>query len=104
MFILVSILALYFRADPHTFDPWRFSDERRGEAGSAYIPFGAGRRICAGNHFATLQSAMIVTLVTLLADLETRPEEPALTYAVALRLRDGLPARLRPVVERQDAS
>ena len=90
-------------ADPQAFDPWRFSDQRRAEVGPAYIPFGAGRRICAGNHFATLQSAMILTLVTLLADIETSPQEPALTYAVALRLRDGLPARLRPVVERQDA-
>jgi cytochrome P450 len=80
---------------PLDFDPWRFSPER-GAPGRAYLPFGAGRRICAGNHLATLQAAIIVSLVTLLADVDCADEEPALSCAVTLRLPAGLPARLTP--------
>jgi cytochrome P450 len=72
--------------------------------GPAYLPFGVGRRICAGNHLATLQAAIIVSLVTLLADVDCADEEPALSYAVTLRLPAGLPARLTPAADLQAAS
>ena len=81
--------------EPLVFDPWRFSEQRRASVAVAYLPFGGGRRMCAGNHLATLQAAMIVSLVTLLADVETAQAEPRLEYAVSLRLPDGLPARVR---------
>jgi cytochrome P450 len=86
-------------AAPLDFDPWRFSPARGEAAGAAYLPFGAGRRICAGNHLATLQAAIIVSLVTLLADVDCAAEEPALSYAVTLRLPAGLPARLTPATD-----
>jgi len=82
-------------AEPLAFDPWRFSEERRGAVGPAYLPFGGGRRLCAGNHMAMLQAAMIVSLVTLLADVDAGDDEPPLSFAVTLRLPTGLPARVR---------
>ena len=82
-------------SDPLTFDPWRFSEERRSAVGPSYLPFGEGRRMCAGNSLAVLEAATIVSLVTLDVDLDTEEAEPLLRYAVSLRLPEGLPARAR---------
>ncbi len=47
--------------NPDEFDPSRFTAERRAEIGRhAYLPFGAGPRVCIGSAFAMRQ--MIVTL------------------------------------------
>ncbi|MDB6026451.1 MAG: cytochrome, partial [Verrucomicrobiales bacterium] len=52
-----------FWPEPMTFDPSRFSPERRPAADSmTYFPFGAGARSCIGNHFA-LQELMIMTIL-----------------------------------------
>lgn len=92
-----------FFANPTQFDPWRFAGERRKSTlGNAYFPFGAGPRICVGNHFALLEIAVIVATTTLHADLELLdPNEPVMAPLNSLRCRDGLPAR---VVQAQAAA
>jgi cytochrome P450 len=50
--------------DPHRFSPKRFMKERLGvTTGSIYLPFGAGRRACIGNHLA-LQQLTLIGLLT----------------------------------------
>ncbi|WP_375425021.1 cytochrome P450 [uncultured Friedmanniella sp.] len=84
--------------EPERFDPDRFATERRRELPRhAYLPFGAGARICAGNHFALLESALIVALATLRLDLDARDGPPRLVDSgTALRCAGTVPVALRP--------
>jgi cytochrome P450 len=47
--------------DPETFDPERFAPEREKQLPRyAYLPFGAGPRICLGNHFALMEGQLLI--------------------------------------------
>ncbi len=82
---------------PNRFEPERFSPERsKGRHKHAFVPFGLGPRTCVGNHFATMQSkVMVATLVRRFAvDVHSTNAKPQ--AAVTLRPTGGLPGRLRP--------
>jgi cytochrome P450 len=52
--------AEYF-PDPERFDPERFTPEREKQLPRyAYLPFGAGPRICIGNHFALMEGQLLL--------------------------------------------
>ncbi|EFN84331.1 Cytochrome P450 6k1 [Harpegnathos saltator] len=58
-----------YYSNPMTFDPDRFSDERKGEIlPCTYLPFGEGPRNCIGSRLGYLQTA--VGLITVLRDHE----------------------------------
>jgi len=57
--------------DPHVFDPDRFSAEKPDPARYAYMPFGAGPRICIGAAFALTEMRCI--LATLLPRVKIIP-------------------------------
>ncbi len=78
---------------PDEFDPTRFLPERRGAIPRlAFMPFGAGPRVCIGNHLALTEGQLILAQIAQRFDPQLVPghrvEE---RLAVTLRPRDGLP-------------
>jgi cytochrome P450 len=99
----VSVLpfALHHRPevwpDPERFDPERFTPEAEAARSRyAFVPFGAGPRVCIGNSFALMEGPLVLaTLVqrarfTLTDERELRVDPAAAT----LRPLGGLPARV----------
>jgi len=84
--------------DPERFDPDRFT---RPLPRSAWLPFGAGPRVCIGNHFAMLEGPIVLATMMRAARFEidaTRTIEPE-TFAT-LRPKGGVPAVVRTRRER----
>lgn len=95
-FISYSAYTLHRHPDfwdnPERFDPERFSPEQvAARPRFAYLPFGAGPRLCIGNNFAMLEGQLILATIAqcyrfaLVPGHEVVPE-PALT----LRTRSGV--------------
>jgi cytochrome P450 len=86
--------------DPERFDPSRFLDEdglRRRDvvASSAYLPFGAGPRLCVGRDMALLEGALVLASLVARVDLEQVGPPPRAVPLVTIRPVDGLPMRVR---------
>lgn len=85
--------------EPNRFDPARFAPERaKAQHRYAYLPFGAGPRICIGMGFAMLEAVAI--LATLVRDLQPVLRDgfvPALKMRVTLRPAAGMPMRFARV-------
>lgn len=83
---------------PEAFDPGRFAPERAAARDRyAYLPFGAGARVCIGMGLALTEC--LVVLATLLPAFRLRPvtaEMPAAQFRVTLRPRGGLTMRVAP--------
>lgn len=99
--VLVNIIGVQrsarFYPDPERFDPTRFTPENEKKLPRhAYMPFGAGSRVCIGNHFALMEGHLLVATfarklrLELAAGLRVTPEP-----LVTLRPRGGLPMRVR---------
>jgi len=101
--ILVNIIGMHHRPDffpdPEAFAPDRFSPE--GEAAlprHAYMPFGAGPRVCIGNHLALMEGQIALAHLAQRLRFELLPRsrvvecEPLLT----LRPRGGLHVKVTP--------
>ncbi len=84
--------------NPEGFDPERFMPEnRKSRPRHAFMPFGAGRRICVGSTFALTEATLITAMVAqrMRFDLPVcaRVEAEA---AITMRPRHGLPMKVMP--------
>jgi cytochrome P450 len=89
-----------FWPDPQRFDPQRFEPTGAVAAAHryAYIPFGAGPRVCVGSHLGTLEATLVAAMVARRFRLELPPGQQAQPEAMlSLRVRGGLKMLVRPV-------
>ena len=78
--------------DPERFDPERFAPERAAERPRfAYIPFGAGPRICIGAAFAMTEAILILATMAQRYRLRLKPGHPIEPQGlITLRPRYGM--------------
>lgn len=97
---LVSVIGIHRRAehypDPERFDPERFLGEKEKQLPRcAYLPFGAGPRICIGNHFASMEGHLLLATIARHARFALASDRPVeLEPLVTLRPKGGLPVRV----------
>lgn len=80
-------------AEPEQFNPERFvtAESRR----FSFMPFGAGERICIGNHFAMLESQLLLAMMIQSYDFELVGQaEPEIEMIISVRPKGGLPMRI----------
>lgn len=84
--------------NPEGFDPRRFLPENRGELPrSAYLPFGAGRRICVGSTFALVEATLLLAMISQRYEFDLPPWAPVTEdAAITLRPKGGLKMVARP--------
>ena len=84
-------------AEPDSFRPERWVDGSLAELGRYhYLPFGAGPRVCIGNHFAMLESVLCLAVVFQRFRVEPTSSEPlTLMGSVTLRPKGGVWLRLQ---------
>jgi cytochrome P450 len=85
--------------DPNGFDPDRFSPERaKSRHRCAYLPFGAGPRICIGMNFAMLEMIVILATLTRQFRFSLLPgHHIELATNLTLRSKNGLPLNISPL-------
>jgi cytochrome P450 len=78
--------------NPEGFDPGRFATEPpRG----AYLPFGAGPRMCIGNGFAMMEAELVLATLAQRLRFDLVPGEPVkLEPSITLRPRHGIQMRV----------
>jgi cytochrome P450 len=96
-FVLISPYALHRRQrvwpEPERFDPDRFLPaSEAGRSRYAWLPFGAGARVCIGNHFAMMEAPLVMATILRRFRLEALGHE---LPVVSAALRPGGPMRMR---------
>nr|WP_235988657.1 cytochrome P450 [Pseudorhizobium endolithicum] len=99
--MFVPIYALHRHSliwqDPEVFDPQRFSTEATKERHRfAYIPFGAGPRVCIGSGFALMEAVAVLAVILQTVSLTSVAEQPPKPLMkVTLRPKKSLMMKVR---------
>jgi cytochrome P450 len=94
--LVISPYALHRRPDyypePERFDPQRWTTEtERALPRSAYLPFGAGPRVCIGNQFALMEGQLILATLAQRVTFSLVPRQRIVPQPLlTLRPRDGI--------------
>ncbi len=104
-FVTISSWVLHrhtlFWDNPNAFDPERFVPPRADKVERfAYIPFGAGPRICLGKNLGLMEAVLLLAMIARDWKLQLRENHPVEPLGrMTLRPRNGLPMRVtrRPV-------
>jgi cytochrome P450 len=99
--LLVNIIGMHRRPryfpEPERFLPDRFLPENdKALPKQAYLPFGAGPRICIGNHFALLEGHLALAAISQRVQLDMPPGAPKVEMEplITLRPKGGVPMRV----------
>ena len=97
--VLMSAYALHRRPDlwpePRRFDPDRFLPAEEAKRHRlAWLPFGAGPRVCIGNHFAMMEAQLVLATMLRHASFELTGDE-APNPSATLRPEHGVRVRVR---------
>ncbi|WP_052597433.1 cytochrome P450 [Aureispira sp. CCB-QB1] len=79
--------------NPTAFEPERFeSNQKKKRHKYAYIPFGAGQRMCIGNSFAMMEMKVVLTLLLQQFNLSLAPNAPEVVPEplITLRPKNGI--------------
>jgi cytochrome P450 len=99
MLAFVNVLGIHRKpdlwAEPEKFRPERFlGDAEKQMPRCAYMPFGAGPRICIGNHFALMEGHVILATILQRLRLDRTTDAPVeLEPLVTLRPKGSVPMR-----------
>jgi cytochrome P450 len=99
--IMISPWVLHRHAnlwsDPQAFDPSRFLGDKPLAHRFAYMPFGAGPRICVGAQFALAEAALVLAMLVQRFEFALADDAPVLPVTVITTQPDHpAPFRLRP--------
>ncbi|RMH00606.1 MAG: cytochrome P450, partial [Chloroflexi bacterium] len=100
--ILVSVYNIHrhpdFWDEPEQFNPDRFEATRfASQHKYAYIPFGAGPRMCIGNHFAMMEGSLLLATIASRYELRLVPGHPVKKHvAITMRPEHGLKMTIHP--------
>lgn len=99
--LLLNIRGIHRRADyfpaPLAYKPERFLPEaKKARPRHHYLPFGAGPRVCIGQHFALLEAGLCLATMVQHARIHPIATSVVPEPLVTLRPRGGLPAIVSP--------
>jgi cytochrome P450 len=80
---------------PEAFKPERFTAGAPALPRGAWMPFGAGPRVCIGQHFAMLEMTLVAAMLLQRYELRTEPGEPVPQADFNVTLRPKASIRLR---------
>jgi unspecific monooxygenase len=83
--------------EPEAFDPSRFLADKPFAHRFAYLPFGAGPRVCVGAQFALAEAALVLAKMVQRFEIVLADDKPVLPITVITTQPDhSAPFRLRP--------